>query len=71
MKKGEREAAAKIEALLERQGKIDAKRGEAQYGGEYGAGKLTKDQRKSQERHIPMTPAPSTRGQKIARKLWG
>lgn len=37
----------------------------------YGAGKLTKDQRKSQEQHIPMTPGPQTTGQRVWRNLFG
>lgn len=31
----------------------------------------TRHQRKSTQRLIPLTPAPKTRGQKIARALWG
>lgn len=33
--------------------------------------KLTRDQRKSEARLIPWTPGPRTRGQRIARALWG
>lgn len=40
-------------------------------GDEYGAGKLTRGQRKSQDRDIPATPPPRTRGEKIRRSLWG
>ncbi len=45
-------------------------RGE-EVGGDYGSGRLTKAQRKSQERHIPLTPAPQTAGQKAWRNLFG
>lgn len=64
--KSEREAAARAAEILKRA----AGRGE-DVGGEYGAGKLTRAQRKSQEKHIPMKEGPRTAGQKIARKLWG
>lgn len=62
----EREAARKAAEILARA----AGQG-YEVGGDYGHGRLTKAQRKSQERHIPLTPAPRTAGQKIARKLWG
>ncbi len=45
-------------------------RGE-EVGGDYGSGRLTKAQKKSQERHIPLTPAPRTAGQKAWRNLFG
>jgi hypothetical protein len=67
----EREAAAKAAAILRRAGSDAAKKGEAQYDGEYGAGKLTKDQKKSQERHIPMTERDNSRGARVKRALWG
>jgi hypothetical protein len=60
--KSEREAREKADEILRRA----SGRGE-DVGGEYGSGRLTKAQKKSQERHIPMKPA----GSKIARKLWG
>ena len=41
------------------------------WGDEYGAGKLTKDQEKSQKRHIPMTERDNSRGARAARALWG
>jgi hypothetical protein len=40
-------------------------------GGDYGAGRMTKAQKKSQEKNIPWTEGPQTRGQRVARKLWG
>lgn len=46
------------------------KRGE-DVGGDYGAGRLTRAQRKSQEKHIPWTPGPQTTGRKIWRDLTG
>ncbi len=64
--RSEREAAEKAQEILRRAGA----RGDAA-GDEYGAGKLTRAQRKSQAKHIPMTPGPRTAGQKIMRKLWG
>lgn len=45
-------------------------RGE-EVGGDYGSGRLTKAQKKSQAKHIPMTAGPQTAREKIARKLWG
>lgn len=65
-RKSEREAAAKAAEVLKRAGKAGY-----DVGGDYGAGKLTKAQKKSQERHIPFTPAPRTTAGRIARKLWG
>jgi hypothetical protein len=60
--KSEREAREKADEILRRA----SGRGE-DVGGEYGSGRLTRAQRKSQEKHIEMKPA----GSKIARKLWG
>lgn len=36
---------------------------------EYGSGKLTKDQRKSQEKHIPLTRRKQTLAARIKRNL--
>lgn len=33
--------------------------------------RVTRGQRKSEQRLIPLTPAPKTRAQKVARSLWG
>lgn len=63
--KSEREARDKAIEILKRAGA----RGET-YGDEYGAGRLTKDQKKSQEKHIPWTEGPKTTSQKIRRALW-
>ena len=63
----EREAAAKAAAILARA----TKRGDTAYDGEYGQGKLTKAQRESQERHIPMTKRDDSRRARAARALWG
>lgn len=65
-RKSEREAAARAAEIL----KAAHGRGE-DVGGDYGAGRMTKPQKKSQATHIPMTPGPQTTGQRIARKLWG
>ncbi len=46
-------------------------RGDTDYDHEYGAGKLTKAQKKSQERHIEMRERDNSRGGKIKRALWG
>lgn len=71
----EREAAAKAAEILARHSG-----GRVRHDGEfvdganaegYGSGKLTRAQRRSQERHIPLTSAPQTAREKIARKLWG
>ena len=67
MKKSEREAAARAQGILERA----TARGETAYDGEYGQGKLTRDQKKSQEKHIPMTERDNSRGAKVRRALWG
>lgn len=45
-------------------------RGE-EVGGEYGSGRLTRAQKKSQKEHIGWSEGPTTVGKKIARKLWG
>lgn len=63
----ERKAAAEAAAILARA----TERGDTAYDGEYGHGKLTKDQKKSQERHIPMTERDNSRGARVARALWG
>jgi hypothetical protein len=63
----EREAAARAAAVLKRA----TERGDTAYDGEYGHGKLTKDQKKSQEKHIPMTARDNSRGARAARALWG
>lgn len=67
MKKSEREAAAKAAEILKRA----TARGDTAYDHEYGAGKLTKHQRKSQERHIPFTKQKQGLGAKIKRDLIG
>jgi hypothetical protein len=64
--KSEREAREKADEILRRA----SGRGE-DVGGDYGSGRLTKAQKKSQEKHIPVTRGPDTAGKKIARKLWG
>ncbi len=66
MKKSEREAAARAQEILKRAGA----RGE-EVGGEYGAGAMTKHQKASQAKHIPMKEGPTTTGAKIRRALWG
>lgn len=68
-RKSEREAAARAAEIL----KAAHKSGDGDLGGDtsYGAGKLTRAQRKSQERHIPMTQGPQTTGQKVWRNLFG
>jgi hypothetical protein len=60
----EREAARKAQEILKRAGKS----GDA-YGDEYGAGQLTRAQKKSQEKHIPLTPAPKTRWERFKRDM--
>lgn len=40
-------------------------------GGEYGSGRLTRAQKKSQAKHIPWSEGPTTPAKKVARKLWG
>jgi hypothetical protein len=63
----EREAARKAAEILARA----TKRGDTAYDGEYGQGKLTKAQRESQKRHIPMTERDNSRSAKVKRALWG
>ncbi len=63
----EREAARKAAEILKRA----AARGDTDYDHEYGAGKLTKAQKKSQERHIEMRERDNSRSGKIKRALWG
>ena len=65
MKRSEREAAERAARILgdaSRRGEVDD---------DYGAGKLTKHQKKSQEKHIPMTERDNSRGAKFRRALWG
>ena len=64
--KSEREAAARAEEIL----RAAHGRGE-DVGGDYGAGRMTKAQKKSQENHIGWSRGPQTTGQKIMRKLIG
>lgn len=61
----EREAARKAAEILKRAS------GRGEVDDDYGAGKLTKHQKKSQERHIPMTERDNSRSGKIKRALWG
>lgn len=63
----EREAARKAAEILARA----TARGDTAYDGEYGQGKLTKDQKKSQERHIAMTERDNSRSAKVKRAVWG
>jgi hypothetical protein len=63
----EREAREKANEILRRAGKQGRDFVDGDGDTSYGAGRLTRAQRKSQERHIEMKPA----GSKIARKLWG
>ena len=62
----ERAAAARAQEIL----KAAHSRGE-EVGGDYGSGRLTKAQKKSQEKHIPWTTAPQTAKGKIWRNLVG
>jgi hypothetical protein len=61
----EREAAEKAAAILRRAS------GRGEETGDYGAGKLTKAQKKSQEKHIPMKEVPQGRLAKFKRDAWG
>lgn len=61
----EREAARKAAEILKRAS------GRGEVADDYGAGKLTKHQKKSQEKHIPMTDRDNSRGAKVKRALWG
>lgn len=65
MKKSEREAAELAQKILRLAG-----RDGVAYD-DYGAGKLTKAQKKSQERHIAMTERDNSRAGKVKRALWG
>ena len=65
-RKSEREARERANEIL----KAAHGRGE-DVGGEYGSGRLTRAQKKSQEKHIGWSDGPDTVGKKIARKLWG
>jgi hypothetical protein len=67
----EREAREKANEILRRAGKQGRDFVDGDGDTSYGAGKLTKAQRKSQERHIPLTPAPQTVKGKIWRNLTG
>lgn len=60
--------SASEKAAAERAREVIARNSDAYAGDEYGAGKLTKDQRKSQERHIPMK---ENKQSKLGRALWG
>lgn len=62
----ERAAAARANEIL----KAAHGRGE-EVGGEYGAGRMTKAQKKSQATHIPITEGPKTRWQKFKRDAIG
>lgn len=64
-RKSEREAAQKIQELLSRHS------GAEDGASEYGMGRLTKAQKKSQDRHIPFTPGPDSAVKRIGRKIWG
>jgi len=64
--KSEREARERADGIL----RAAHGRGE-DVGGDYGSGRLTKAQKKSQEKHIGWTRGPETTGEKIKRKLWG
>ncbi len=66
----ERAAEARALEILKREGDRQAKEGAAAYDGEYGAGKLTKDQRKSQEKHIPFVKQDRSTWGKIKRNLF-
>lgn len=46
-------------------------RGEDVGGDGYGAGRMTKAQKKSQAKHIPWSEGPTTPAKRVARKLWG
>lgn len=64
--RSEREAAAEAAKVLER-----ARRAGHDVGGDYGAGRMTRPQKASQAKHIPITPGPDTAGKRVARALWG
>lgn len=66
----EKAAEQRSQEILRRVGGQQAKKGEAQYDGEYGAGKLTKHQRKSQEKHIPFVKQDRSTWGKIKRNLF-
>lgn len=61
----ERAAECKAQEVLKRA----TERGDTAYDGEYGQGKLTKHQRKSQERHIPFKEQDTSTWGKIKRNL--
>lgn len=63
-RKSEREAQIIAEEIV----KAARDRGE-EVGGDYGAGRLTRAQKKSQERIIPWTKGPTTTAGRIWRKL--
>lgn len=65
-RKSEREARERASEILEA-----AHQSGEDVGGAYGAGYMTKAQRKSQARHIPFTPAPQGAGRKAWRALTG
>lgn len=65
-RKSEREAAARANEIL----RAAHGRGE-DVGGDYGAGRMTRSQKKSQATHIGWTPGPQTAGQKLKRAWFG
>lgn len=70
-RKSEREARDRANEILRRHASSTrhSPAAEGGSGDEYGAGRLTRDQKKSQAKHIPFTPGPKTTAQKIWRKL--
>lgn len=60
--------SASEKAAQEKAAAILRHNSDAYAGDDYGAGKLTKDQRKSQEKHIPMK---ENKQSKLGRALWG
>lgn len=66
MKKSEREAAARAQEILR-----SAHGKGHDVGGDYGAGRMTRAQKKSQEKHIGWSEGPKTAGQKAWRNLFG
>jgi len=66
----EKAAEQRAWAILKIEGDRQAKEGTAAYDGEYGAGKLTKHQRRSQEKHIPLVPQDRSTWGKIKRNLF-
>lgn len=56
------------QAAADRAAAIVRRNSDAYAGDEYGSGRLTKDQKKSQERHIPLK---ENKQSKLGRALWG